>query len=351
MMKLLPFLLVFVLLASGCTIPVLNIEVPGLPDIFGGPTVVQYENDIVIINSLEAVPAEVDAGQTTKIIAYITNKGDRAVGNTDDTKGGKVSIELYDYCSGLFTVEQSSSTCRGRAMTSAGFKCEIDKLLPGETVPVVWTLKQQGSIKLKTVCPPDGIKVSVRYPYKTRSLTTISFISQDELQRTLEERTMKSSESYIVAGQGPIKPYITVEDKQPIPVFSGARSVLALQISNKGTGYLVSEVTSSGSGTGATAGTTKTIAIPKDKVEITWPADGMKSVAEDCKFSGSTTSRPSDDVKLIGKDSSKMLCKVDLSDLATKVTKTTTRHMEVSVEYEYMFTKSVLVTVNPKISG
>jgi hypothetical protein len=330
MKKLLPFMLVFVVLSSGCTIPVLNIEIPGLPEIpgFGGPTVVQYEHDIVIMTSLEAVPNEIDAGQSAKLITYVNNKGDKPVEN--------VVVELYDYCSGLFTPE--ITTCRDNK--AGPTKCEIKKLLAGQTIPVVWTLKQEGEVKLKTICPPDGMKVLVKYPYKTSSLTTISFISETELQRSLEERTYKTTASYIVTGQGPIKPYITVEDKQPVPVFKGARTVLALQVSNKGTGQLASE---------ASKDNTKIIAIPRANVKITnLDSGGELKPADDCPFKSGS---PDDDVRLIGKDSSKMICKVDISSLDGKVTKTTTKHVEVSVEYEYIFTKSVPITVNPKVTG
>ena len=97
MKKFTPLALILVLLGSGCTVPILNIEIPGLPDIpgFGGPTVVQYEHDIVVIESLEAIPAEIDAGQTTNIVAYIKNLGDKSIEKP-------INVNLYDYCKGLF---------------------------------------------------------------------------------------------------------------------------------------------------------------------------------------------------------------------------------------------------------
>jgi hypothetical protein len=351
-----PFLLILTVLSSGCTVPFLNIEIPGLPDIpgLGGPTVIQYEHDIVIIKSLEAVPAEIDAGQTTKLIAYVQNIGDRNVGRTDETPSGKVEIELYDYCKGLFSPEVS--ICSGTPdNTAGGTKCTIDTLLPGETTRVVWTLKQEGVVNLKTICPPDGMKVSVGYQYTTSSLTTISFISKEELERTLEDRVLKSTESYIVIGQGPIKPYLTVEDKQPIPVYEGARTVLQLQLKNLGSGDLDTEVTKTvngnqvkviglygenikveGVGSGSSTGTELKVATAGGKIE-------------NCKFKDSGWDK--EIVRLIGRESSPYLCKIDLSDLEDDVIKTATRHLRVSVLYDYLFTKEAFVTVNPKISG
>ena len=346
MNKLLPFLLILVLLGSGCTVPVLNIQIPGLPDIpgFGGPTVVQYEHDMVVITSLEAIPAEVDAGQTVRLLAYIENRGDTTIPD--------VVVDLYDYCQGLF--EPKVTTCTGTKDASKPM-CTISKLLPKQTLPVAWTLAQKGPpVKLKTICPPDGMKVSVTYPYATSSLTTITLIGKDELDRTLEERTFKSTESYIVLGPGPIKPMITVDDKQPIPVFKDARTVLAFQISNKGSGRLASTVNEPippGSPTGTTQQTH--VGIVKGDVTITGigPAAGnLKPITgpdELCFVENSNNLK--EDVRLIGKDSSKMLCKIDLSGLEDEVTKTASKHVEAKVSYKYSFTKSVMVTVNPKI--
>jgi hypothetical protein len=340
-MGLVPLFLVLTAMSSGCTVPILGIEIPGLPDFPGfGPTVVEYEHDVLVIKSLEAIPSEIDAGQTTKLIAYIENVGDRTVGETAGKSNWDVEIELYDYCQGLFT--PSVTTCRGSA---TGTKCTIGKILPGEIVPVVWTLEQKGDVKLKTICPPDGMKVSVKYPFSTNSLTTISFITKEELERSLEQRETKSTESYIVVGEGPIKPYLTVEDKQPIPVYDGARTSLQLVLKNAGSGSLASTYNEN------IAGTVREVnGLEGSAVEVTGlgGVNGMKPES-DCKFKDG---RLSEDVRLIGKESQPLLCRLDLSNLDGSFTRTATRHVEVEVdEYEYMFTKSVQVVVNPKFAG
>jgi hypothetical protein len=336
MRKLTPLVLILVLLGSGCTVPILNIEIPGLPDIpgFGGPTVIQYEHDIVVIQSLEAVPAEIDAGQTTKIVAYIKNLGDKTIEDP-------VNVELYDYCQGLFKTPMVM--CEGREY--ADTKCEIKRMLPDEIVRVSWTLEQQDAnqVKLRTICPPDGMKVSVEYDYTTSGLSTISFISKAELERTLEERTQKSTESYIVVGQGPIKPYLTVEDKQPIPVYSGARTMLQLVIKNMGSGQLSSKFTEGGR---------EYTGIPSGNIEVVGigGSGGLKPLTatqSDCKIQG----RVQENVRLVGKESPPYQCVIDLSNLDDEITKTGTRHLEVEVKYKYMFTKSVQVVVNPKFTA
>jgi hypothetical protein len=330
-----PIALILVLLGSGCTVPILNIQIPGLPDIpgFGGPTVVQYEHDIVVIESLEAIPAEIDAGQTTNIVAYIKNLGDKPIEKP-------VIVNLYDYCKGLF--ETPDVMCGGspkRGTTT----CEISRMLPQEIVRVSWTLSQGDTdkVKLRTICPPDGMKVSVEYEYTTSGLSTISLISKAELERTLEERTHRSTDSYIVVGQGPIKPYLTVEDKQPVPVYEGARTMLQLVIKNMGSGQLSSKFTEDGN---------EFVGLPKpDGIEVTGIGTGVLEplTGADCKLEG----KVQENVRLIGRESPPLQCRIDLTNLMDDITKTGTRHLEVTINYRYMFTKSVQVVVNPKFAG
>jgi hypothetical protein len=76
---------------------------------------------------------------------------------------------------------------------------------------------------------------------------------------------------------------------------------------------------------------------------------GPGSDEEGCLFASGEWS--SEEVRFIGTSSPPYLCRIDLSGLQDAVTKTATRHVEVSVEYDYLFTKSVKVTVNPKITS
>ena len=336
----LPLALVLVALSSGCTVPFLNIEIPGLPDLpgWGGPQVVQYEHDILIIEGLQAIPAEIDAGQTTKIIAHVKNIGDRILDDND----GPIEIELYDYCQGLFKIERVK--CSTGTASADQTSCNFKEILKDETVRIEWTLEQYDTkpVQLKTICPPDGVKVSVKYAYTTSSLTTVSFISEAELERTIEERAIKSTDSYIVVGQGPIKPYITVEDKQPIPVYDGARTILQLKIKNLGTGDLNNE---HDDGTG-----NKLIYLEGKDITVSGIEQNgdLSPISGECEFASSTWDKQ---VRLIGKESANYICKVDLSKLDGKVTKTATRHVEATVKYKYIFTKAVQVVVNPKIVG
>ncbi len=373
MRKFLPLALLILVLSSGCTVPILDIDIPGLPDIPGfGPTVVQDEHDVIVIKSFEAVPEEIDAGQTTKLVAYIQNVGDSTVNNVD--------VDLYDYCQGLFTPRVL--TCGPEEIPVTGdtqgtTKCRIGRMLPGEIVPVIWSVCQNRAdpIKVKTVCPPNGMKMSVRYSYETNSLTTISLMSLEEMQREMIERTYSSTESYISLGQGPIKPIITVEDKQPVPVFSvypggdltnanvpDARTVLMLQLKNMGSGQLDTKVER----TMTNGQKREVIGISGANIKV----NGIGS-NEDLKPLTPTTAENitclfADDgsgvlnnwvswdkeiVRLIGKESSPYYCRIDLAALKGQVTTETTRKVDVSVKYDYLLTRSVLVTISPKIAG
>jgi len=324
----LPIALIIVVLSSGCTIPGIG-DIPGLSSIsslFGGGQVIQYEHDILVIKSLEAIPSEIDAGQNTRIIAYVQNVGDNVIPQNGVT--GSIEIELYDYCKGLFTPKVT--TCGSDGAIEGNAKCKLDKILPGEIVPVAWTLEQDTGteIPLRTICPPDGVKVLVKYPYRTNALTTISFITDEELDRSLEQREYWQVGDYIVSGQGPLKPFITVEDKQPIPVFEDARTVVALQFKNMGTGYPLTDDT--------------------NKIEYTISGlseNGLKTDSVECAVQSGT-----EDVRIIGKESQKFICKLDVSGIDDGLLKRGTRVLEATATYTYIFTKSVLVTINPKIA-
>jgi hypothetical protein len=365
-------LLLVMVASSGCTVPVLNIEIPGLPDFPGfGPTTVQDTHDIIVIKSMEIVPDTIDSGQTAQVLAYIQNVGDTTVGGdvVDGTKRG-VDVDLYDYCEGLYT--PTLLTCGIQQFNKQGeTKCTIDKILPGEIVPVIWSVCQNRAepTKVRTVCPTEGMKMSVRYHYDTTSITTISLIGLSEMQREMIERRYDTDNGYISLGQGPIKPILTVEDKQPIPVYDimpgssqtnadvvNARTVLKLQLQNKGSGQLDSKMNVK---IGDTSNTREVIAIPGSNIKMvsgivkekaTDDTKNLPILSEaDCFFmSGGWASEP---VRMIGTESSPYYCIIDLSGFKGKVTMTTSRRIEVNVAYDYLVTKSAMITIDPKIAG
>ena len=340
MKKAIPLLLLILpLLTSGCSIP-------GLDSFFGGPQVKEYEHDVLIIKDLQAIPSEVAPGQQFRIISYIQNIGKDTIPQSEleYLKGKEITIELYDYCEGLFNVVRVN--CPGgehKEGEGASF-CKINKILPGQVVEVDWVLKPNDDIKLETRCPTDGMKVLVRYPYRTTSLTTITIMDENEMQRQIEDGTFRWKESYIVAGRGPIKPFLYVEDQQPISQSSGS-TVLALQVENKGTGFLVYE-------TVAGEDTKYENLIPSERISIQLPEHLDPENEESCNFvkTGDGYSVKDDGIKLIYDKSPKLLCEVNIPDKSQQnIAKEATLHATVDIEYEYEFRDKVNIVVQPKI--
>jgi hypothetical protein len=336
----LPLLLILPLLTSGCSIP-------GLDAIFGGPQVVEYEHDVLVIKDLQAIPSEVAPGQQFRIISYIQNIGKDTIPQPEleNLKGKQTTVELYDYCEGLFDIVRVNCPDGEHKEDGTSF-CVIDKILPGQVVEVDWVLKSHDDIKLETRCPTDGMKVLVRYPYKTTSLTTITIMDENEMQRQIEDGTFQWKESYIVAGRGPIKPYLYVEDQQPISQSSGS-TVLALQVENKGVGFLVYETSDEG-------GDTKyENLIPSDRTSIKLPEHLEPKKEETCNFQnigGQEYKVKGEGVKLIYDKSPKLLCEVKIPDKSQQnIAKEATLHATVEIEYEYEFRDKVSVLVSPKM--
>ncbi|UCD03124.1 MAG: hypothetical protein JSV63_00620 [Candidatus Aenigmatarchaeota archaeon] len=388
MNRLVPLALFVVVLTSGCTVPILGIDIP-IP-FLGGDVVEQDVNDVIVIRSLEAIPNEVDSGGVSRIVAGIENVGNRIIGGEEG-----VRVELFDYCEGLFTpkvIACPGGSVEGRAERQMilgeqeSTVCILDKILPGEIVPVMWTVCQNRAdpVKVRTVCPENGMKVLVRYKYDTNSVTTVSLISLSEMQRQMIERTYRPTNSYISVGTGPIKPYLTVEDMQPVPVFDimpgheitdpegrvtsgtdpnvlNARTVLKLQLKNLGSGQLDTKVRGEGY-------SQPVIGILGSQIEVIGigePGDDLQPVKAEgdditCIFDpGDAGIGPQSSenwnnkvIRFVGDESSPFHCQIDLSPLRGQVSMETTRLLRVNVkDYDYVITKSVLLTVNPKIAA
>lgn len=298
---------ILILIISGCVIPGTGITIPGIPNIFG-PQVKEYESDIVIIRSLEAIPSSIKTGQQIRLISYIQNIGTESVSSVD--------VDLFDYCSKeLF--KEVEVKCPGTPYQDSETKCAISNMLPQETVEVDWILTPSDKIELETVC---DLKVSSDYQYETTGLTTIHFINSKELQRQLNEGKFSPTTSYIAKGQGPIKAFIEVDDQQPISTVTGdAYTTVSLKLENRGSGFLASH---------------------PGYVHIK-EVDFGDLDRKDCKF------KAGDDIKLIKGKSSALPCdvKIPTDDL---VPKETTKQMTVKVSYVYEFRKSAKVTVDKR---
>jgi hypothetical protein len=228
-MRQLPLLLtlVLVLAVSGCTSLPGNFCIPG----FTCNTVVEESHDVIVIESLQALPSEVTDSGTIKLSAIVSNVANK---NADITRV-PVTVELYDYCEGLFSISSASG---GTKISEDKERIEMT-LLRGEKKQLDWTLNaaEKGRVPVDTECK---LKIRAKYQYATTSITTIHLINQAEMQRMLTDGSYKKIGSYQSIGYGPIKPYINIEAEQPIPVEAGKPLNIAftIQLVNKGNGFL-----------------------------------------------------------------------------------------------------------------
>jgi hypothetical protein len=290
-----------------------------------------------VIESLQALPSNVAPGGNIQLVAIVSNVADI---NAEISEKIPVDVELYDYCSGLFDVSPTKEV--------GGIKKAIQtiELLRGEKEQVEWTLtaKPKSQVPVKTEC---NLKVLARYPYATKSITTLHLIDHTEMQRRINEGTYSEVGSYISVGYGPIKPYIRVEGTQPISVVNNkVDTVISLQIINKGRGFLTTKdgKTDPKNPTGPS--------IKKDMIIITGVDDFAKEIKgtlEECKNS------KIDDkgLKLINGESTKIPCEItDANANNVPVESTKTLIAQVGEwdkkPYYYEFRKEIKVTVEPK---
>jgi hypothetical protein len=326
--------LVLVLITSGCS-QLCVIPIPGICN--GGTT--EFTHDVIVIKSLEALPNKVSPGQQIKLQSYIENVGNKKVDG--------IEVNLYDHCGSLFVV---NAQCPGVTTPPASpvAVCKDVSLLPHQTKSVSWTLTSEQSTKLLTECK---LRIYANYSYETDSVTSITFIDYDEYQKMLDEGTFTTISSYITEGYGPIKPYLTVEDPQPVPVAKGRGGTITLgfQLKNKGNGFLSGSNTVPYSAANPSMDATK-IANVYDIVTdvgagsspIPTGATNVHKGLNDCLKNMSSSG-----FTLIDKESPKVICSIPLPD-KVNLPKQSTIHVTTQIEYKYEFRKDILVTVEPK---
>ncbi len=316
-MLLLP--LVLIIVTSGCTLPG-GFCIPGFPC---APTH-EEEHDVYVISSLNAFPKEVSPNQDLRLVAIVENKATRALEGGDSL----VTVELYDYCEGLFTTDDDESREIG--------------LIPGEKAEISWTLHSNENTKLVSTCK---LKIRAKYKYTTNSVTQVYLIDYAEMQRQLNEGTFTEQASPYSGSFGPLKPYLTIEDTQPIPVQntgtddSTVSTVFGFQIKNKGNGFLTNcgDEKEGGQNPGITS---EQIAITAQGGE----GNQLQKLLED-----EIDNLNNKKLILIGKESPKLILAVNDWDVGNIPIKTT-KVIEATINgYCYEFRKEIDVNVQPKV--
>jgi hypothetical protein len=314
-------LILLVLAVSGCTIPGTDITIPW----FNGGGTIDYKDDIIVIKSMQVTPGTtVKAGQTMTLYADIQNTQDPE--KVAGMKLPEVSIDLYDYCTNLFTNDPAmtlNDECGGSFEMS-----------PQEIKTCSWTLEPR-DVNLITPCQ---LKIKVTYKYTTQTVTSITFIDADELDARIRRGEPWQISGSTTRGYGPVKAFVEVETQQPVS--SETPASISIMIKNVGQGYI------------------KDAAIAKGLIHTEWlNADGQLAVKSqndenECVF----PINKDGEVSIVRKQTTPLFCKV--SPMGS-INVEQTYDMVVIVGdkdadfqqnngYEYEFRKSINVQIEPR---
>ncbi len=328
-------LLLLVVVVSGCTVPGTDIEIPGIPEIFGGGTQIDYTDDIIVIRSLQVTPStKVKAGQTLTLYADIQNVQDPGKASGDDVE---VTVNLYDHCTSLFDVLDING---GEPETGTSTKL---KMSPQEIDTVSWELRAD-DVKLITPCE---LKVKVEYTYATETVTSVTFIDDGELQDRIRRGESWKVSGSTTRGYGPVKVYMAVETQQPVS--DETQASISLKIRNDGNGYVKDSRILKGPEDDSADSYFVPPMLSNGNI-LEWKDDNGNPT-EPCDF---TYSEEADDtgamveaVKIIRKESTPKFCNIGVKDGdAIDVEQTYT--VSSKVGYTYEFRKSLTVQAEPK---
>ncbi len=316
------------------------------------PNVTTGASDVIIIQSMSAIPSTIMAGQSTKITAVIKNQGSEHVPQSGmDADTNVITVHLYDYCQGLFSLSDNDMVCNGEKVQSNGSSkfdiCKLNTLSINEMKQVEWGLKQTPNAQVKSTC---DVKVSITYPYETIGLTPIYLINSKELQNQIADGTYAGKTPDVTKGDGPVKAWFEVVGTQPVSVDPGSSTensiTLELHIENTGTGNVENnKVWISDIKLAASDGSTNDQIIIKN--------EGATAI---CKSLGELNNQPKKDKRkdmievVLVQGEKTIICPATISDSLANFPKETTTHAEVTIQYTYEDTKETKVTVEPLVA-
>jgi hypothetical protein len=353
------FALILVVLSSGCTVPILDIEIPFLPDIFGGMTVREQRHDVVSIERLEAIPSTtVRSGQSIRLRAIVKNLQDPEYAPIDN-----ITVQLYNYC-GMFDVtgEFCSGTTAPQDNGVGIYECSL-RMHPQSTALVEWKL-QAKEINVETPCK---IGVLAKYNYTTYSTTSVTFVNKAEYSRLVSEGKSFSETGVASIGEGPVKPYIEVlnqpiviDASQGIAPQNAGSGIMSFWIENKGGGILELDEASTKSsnlvfdcknsasmkmclGIGST-----TAAGGAENIKVLRSEDNTKITIKKCISEHLENANDIYSITFIGSSTPKYSCSITVDD-PSRIKQESTYHIKADISYWYKFTKELTITVQPRI--
>jgi hypothetical protein len=365
-----PLALFLVILSSGCTVPGLNIEIPFLPDIFGGMNVQEQRHDVISIDSVQMIPsATVRSGQSVHVRAVIKNL------QSPEYPKVHVTIGLFNDCGlfGLDTGKVEGELCSGSTAkptynsTTRMSECAMD-MHPQSTALVEWKLTAQ-DVNVETQCK---LGILAKYNYTTYSTTSVTFVNKAELERIISEGKSFSETGTATIGEGPVKSYVEVLS-QPLvidPAATGDKQnygsgIMSFWVENKGSGILdiddsrTSNVMIAGAG-----GNCNNLPDKKICISISSTSSGSAETVSAISSTGNNlvriencvkehlkntgTAGPVTSISFIGKSTPKYACSITATD-PSRVKEVLTQQIKSQVTYWYKFVSETPITVQPKI--
>jgi len=353
------FLVVF---SSGCTVPGLDIEIPFLPDIFGGMNVQEQRHDVISIEKLDAIPSStVRSGQSIRLRAVVKNLQSPEYKPVDN-----VEITLYNDC-GMFKV--TGDFCASK-FEKDDVTCKL-KMYPQSTSLVQWKLDAK-EINVETPCK---IGIMAKYNYTTYSTASVTFVNKAELERLVAEGKSFSETGTLSIGEGPVKPYIEVLN-QPIVIDAGetettvrdrGSGIMSFWLENKGSGIIGLQQASAGNvGFGdnckmeddATKGTKICLKISGAQINDAETKGVMSIIGEKTEIIKNCIMKHLENknnkgetvysTNFIGKATPKYPCSITVGD-PSRIKQESTYQITAEVGYFYKFTKEIPITVQPRI--
>jgi hypothetical protein len=346
----------------------LNIEIPFLPDIFGGTAVSEQRSDVISIENLDAIPsATVRSGQSIHLRAVVQNL------QRPEYEKVTVTVGLFNDC-GLFNMENSAigEFCSGSnppAYNKDTGMVECSTIMyPQSKALVQWKLTAK-EVNVETQC---RVGILARYNYTTYSTSSVTFVNKAELERIISEGKSFSETGTATIGEGPVKPYIEVlsqpividADPQVKPENAGG-GIMSLWIENKGGGILeIADSSSANGNVDLTCAQTPSkqfqiISPLKVCLDIASTENGITAIKtegtqsapisiKDCIMEHLKNAKGRTSLSFIGKSTPKYSCSIALADKST-LKHETTYYITSQIGYWYKFTKEIPITVQPRI--
>lgn len=181
-------LVAITLMVSGCTETV---------EAGDGNTPQLKNNEIVILENVEAVPNDVKPERNFILSGFVTNKATAKINN--------VKIGLADYCSSVFDVVKTSCSLTSfDNYADCTFSLNLDA-----SNKFQWNLKAPPATRTAGRDFDCNMVVKTNYSYTAYGSVGVALANDAEI-------IMRETGLTPVTGDGPLKIYITVEAAQPI---------------------------------------------------------------------------------------------------------------------------------------